>query len=122
MEANQQGMYNMVLQLYNVQPQTHNKTDSVPLDISLKACLYKFANKTICHKNKVISYVMKNAVSNHWSVVGWNYRNMYGKENVLNDSWNESITQDETCEIGNQLCHVFTKDEVNMFIELLSVK
>ncbi len=42
---------------------------------------------------------MKIAVSNPWSVVARNYRNMCGKENVLNDSWNESITQDEICEI-----------------------
>ncbi len=42
---------------------------------------------------------MKIAVSNPWSVVGRNYRNLCGKENVLNDSWNESITQDEICEI-----------------------
>ncbi len=51
----------------------------------------------------------------------------------LNDSLNESITQDAICEIvslkelinirdGHQLCHVFTKDEVNMFIEFLCVK
>ncbi len=76
---------------------------------------------------------MKIAVSNPWSVVGWNYRNMYGKVNVLNDSWNESITHGEICEIvslnelinvrdRHQLCHVFTKDEDNMFIELLCVK
>ncbi len=76
---------------------------------------------------------MKITVSNPWSVVGRNYRNLCGKENVLNDSWNESITQDEICEIvslkelinvrdGYQLCHVCTKDEVDMFIELLCVK
>ncbi len=76
---------------------------------------------------------MKIAVSNPWSVVGRNYRNMCGKENVSKDSWDESITQDEICEIvslkelinirdGPQLCHVSTKDEVNMFIELLCVK
>ncbi len=58
---------------------------------------------------------------------------MCGKENVLNDIWNESITQNEICEIvplkefinvrdGHQFCHVFIKDEVNMFIELLYVK
>ncbi len=66
-------------------------------------------------------------------MVGRNYKNLCGNENVLNDSWNESITQDEICEIvrltelinvkyGHQLCHVFTKDEVNMFIELVCVK
>ncbi len=71
----------------------------MPLDISLKTHFCKFAKKTICHKNKVISYVRKIAVSNPWSVVGRNYRNLYGKENVLNNSWNESITQDEICEI-----------------------
>ncbi len=43
------------------------------------------------------------------------------------------MTQDEICEIvslkelinvrdGHQLSHVFTKDEVNMFIKLLCVK
>ncbi len=75
---------------------------------------------------------MKIDVSNPWSVVGRNYGNMCCKENVLSDSSNESITQDEICEIvslkelinvrdGHQLCHVFTKDEVNMFIELLCV-
>ncbi len=42
---------------------------------------------------------MKIAVSNPWSVVGTYYRNLCSKENVLNDSWNESITQDEICEI-----------------------
>ncbi len=124
--------------VWNVLPQTHNKTlpllsDSMLLDISLKARFRKFAKKTICHKNKVISYVMKIAVSNPWSVVGRNYRNLCGEENVLNDSWNESITQDEICEIislkelinvrdGHQLCHVFTKYEVNMFIDVLCVK
>ncbi len=77
--------------------------------------------------------MMKIAVSNSWSVVRMNYKNLCGKENVLNDSWNESITQDEICEIvslqelinvrdGHQLCHVFTKDAVNMFFELLCVK
>ncbi len=74
----------------------------MPFDIGLKhvkARCCKFAKKTICHKNKVISFVMKIAVSNPWFVVGRNYRNLYGKENVLNDSWNESITQDEICEI-----------------------
>ncbi len=105
----------------------------MPLDISLKAHFCKFAKKTICHKHKVISYAMKIAVSNPWFVVGRNYRNLCGKENVLNDSWNEYITQDEIYEIvslkelinvrdGHQLCHAFTKDEVNMFIELLCVK
>ncbi len=71
----------------------------MPLDIGLKACICKFAKKTICHKNKVISYVMKIGMSNPWSIVGRNYRNLRDKENVLNDSWNESITQDEICEI-----------------------
>ncbi len=33
------------------------------------------------------------------SVVGRNYRNLCVNENVLNNSWNESITQDEICEI-----------------------
>ncbi len=44
-----------------------------------------------------------------------------------------SITQDEICEIisfkelinvrdGHQLRHVFTKDDVNMFIQLLCLK
>ncbi len=58
---------------------------------------------------------------------------MCGNENVLNDNFNESITQDEICKIaslkelmnvrdGHQLCHVFTKDEVNMLIELQCVK
>ncbi len=58
---------------------------------------------------------------------------MCGKENVLNDIWNGSITQDEICEIvslkelinvrdGHQLCHVFTNDEVNIFIKHLCVK
>ncbi len=124
--------------VWNVPPQTHNKTlallsDSMSLDISLKARFWKFAKKTICHRNKVIIYVMKIAVSNPWSVVGRISRNLCGKENVLNDSWNESIAKDEICEIvslkelinvrdGHQLCHVFTKDEVNMFIELLCVK
>ncbi len=42
---------------------------------------------------------MKIAVSNPWSVAGRNYRNLCGKENVLNDSWNECITQDEISEI-----------------------
>ncbi len=42
---------------------------------------------------------MKIAVSNPLSVVGRNYRNLFGKENVLNDSWNEFITEDEICEI-----------------------
>ncbi len=123
--------------VWNVPPQIHNKTiallsDSVPLN-SLKAHFCKCAKKTICHKNKVISYVMKIVVSNPWSVVGRNYRNLCGRERVLNDSWNESITQDEICEIvslkelinvraGHQICHVFTKDEVNIFIELLCVK
>ncbi len=76
---------------------------------------------------------MKIAVPNPLYVVGRKYRNLCCKENVLNDSWNESITQDEICEIvslkelinvraGHQICHVFTKDEVNMFIELLCVK
>ncbi len=66
---------------------------------------------------------MKIAVSNPWSVVGRNYRNMCGNENVLNDSWNENITQDMIYEIislkelikgrdGHQIWHVFTKDEV----------
>ncbi len=62
---------------------THSKNitllfDSVPLDISLKACFFKFAKKTICHKNKAISYVMKIAVSNPCSLVGRNYRNLCG--------------------------------------------
>ncbi len=105
----------------------------MPLDIGLNAPFCKFAKKIICHKNKVISYAMKIAVYNPWSVVGRKYRNMCGKENVLNDNWNESITRGEICEIvslqelinvrdGHQLCHVFTKDKVNMFIELLCVK
>ncbi len=105
----------------------------MPLGIGLKACFCKFAKKTICHKNKVINYVMKIAVSNPWSVVGRNYRKLCGKENVLKYCWNEIITQDEICVIvslkelinvrgGHQLCHVFTKDEINMFIELLFVK
>ncbi len=66
---------------------------------------------------------MKIAVSNPWSVVRRNYRNLCCKENVLNDSWKASITQDEICEMislkelisvrdGHQLCHVFTKDDV----------
>ncbi len=78
----------------------------------------------------MISDVIKIAVSNPWSVVARNYRNLCGNKSVLNDSWNESITQDEICESvslkelidvrdEHQLCHVFTKDEVNMFIELL---
>ncbi len=78
----------------------------------------------------MISYVLKITVSNPWSVVGKNYRNLSGNENVLTNSWKESITDDEICEIvilkelitvrdGNQLYHVFTKGEVNMFIELL---
>ncbi len=42
--------------VWNVPPQTHNKTiallsDSMPLDISLKACFCKFAKEPICHKN-----------------------------------------------------------------------
>ncbi len=48
------------------------------------------------------------------------------------DSWNESVTQDEICEIislkelinlrdEHQLCDIFTKNEVNMFIKLLCV-
>ncbi len=131
-------MFKALRKVWNVPPQTYNKTiallsDSVPLDISLKAHFCKFAKKTICHKNKVIRFVMKMSVSNPWSVVGRNYQSLWGKENVLNDSWNEFITQDETCEIvslkklinvrdGYQLYHVFTKDEVNMFIELLCVK
>ncbi len=60
-------------------------------------------------------------------------KKMCGKENVLNNSWNESIAQEKICEIvslkeiinvrdGHQLYHVFTKDEVNMFVELLCVK
>ncbi len=76
---------------------------------------------------------MKIAVYNPWSVVGRNYRALCGNENVLKDSWNDSITQDEICEIvslkelinvrdGPHLCHDFTKDEVNMLIELLCVK
>ncbi len=88
--------------VWNVPP--HNKTiaflsDSMPLDIGLKARYCKFAKKNICHKNKVISYAMKIAVSNPLSVLGRNYRNLCGKEHVLNDSWNESITQDEICEM-----------------------
>ncbi len=70
--------------------------------------------------------MIKIAVSNLWSVLGRNYRKLCGKENVLTDSWNESITQDEICEIvslkelinvrdGHQLCHAFTKDEAIMF-------
>ncbi len=47
----------------------------------------------------MINYVRKIAVSNPWSVVERNYRNLCGKENVLNNSWNESIRQDEICEI-----------------------
>ncbi len=76
---------------------------------------------------------MKIVVFNLWSVVGRNYRNLCGKENVLNDRWNGSITQDKICEIvslkelidvrdAHQLCHVYIKDEVNMFIKLLCVK
>ncbi len=42
---------------------------------------------------------MKIAVSNPWSVGVKNYRNLCGNENVLNDSLNESITQDEICEM-----------------------
>ncbi len=43
--------------VWNVPPQTHNKniallSDSVPLDISLKARFCKFAKKTICHKKR----------------------------------------------------------------------
>ncbi len=74
-------------------------SDSVPLDISLKVRFCKFAKKTICHENKVISYVMEINVSNAWSVVRRNYRNLCGNGNVLNESWNESITQVEICEI-----------------------
>ncbi len=55
----------------------------MPLDTRLKARFCKFAMMTTCHKNKVISYVMQIAVSNPWSVVGRNYRNMCGKENVF---------------------------------------
>ncbi len=50
--------------VWNVPPHTYNKSiallsDSVPLDISLEAHFCMFAKKTICHKNKVISYMMK---------------------------------------------------------------
>ncbi len=62
-----------------------------------------------------------------------NLNGISGNENVFNDSWNESIIQDDICEIGSlkelitvrdghQLCPIFTKDEVNIFIELLCVK
>ncbi len=65
--------------------------------------------------------------------MGRNYRNLCRNENVLNDSWNGTITQNEICEIvslnkiinvrdGHQLCHVVTKDEVNMSIKLPCVK
>ncbi len=74
---------------------------------------------------------MNIAVSNPGSVVGRNYINLLGNENVLNDSWNEFITQNEICASlieminvrdGYLACHLFTKDEFNMFIELLCVK
>ncbi len=42
-----------------------------------------------------MSHEMKIAVPTAWSVVGRNYRNLCGKENVLNDSWNESIAQNK---------------------------
>ncbi len=58
---------------------------------------------------------------------------MCDNENVLNNSWNELMTQDEIYDIvclkemihvrnGHQVCLAFTKDEINMFIELLCVK
>ncbi len=62
-----------------------------------------------------------------------NGTNVCGNKNVFNNSWNETITQDEICEIvsleemiyvrdGQQSCHVFIKDEVKMFTKLLCVK
>ncbi len=99
--------------VWNVPPQNHKTTallsDSELLEISLKACFYKFAEKTICHKNKMISYVMKMSVSIPWSVVGRNYKIVSLKELI-------------NVRDVHQLCHVFTKDEVNMLIELLYVK
>jgi len=124
--------------VWNVPPQTHNRTiallsDSVPLDISLKARFCKFARKTLHHPNRVISSVMQIAVSNPWSVVGKNYRNLDVFDNISINLWKESIMQNELCETkflseminvrdGHQTCHVYTKDEVNALIEYLCVK
>ncbi len=49
--------HNSLREVWNIQTQNQNKTrallsDSMPLDISLKACFCKYAKKTICYKIK----------------------------------------------------------------------
>ena len=121
--------------LWNVPPQTHNKTiallsDTVPLDIQLKGRFDKYIKKCLVHKNKVISNTMKMAVINPWSVVGRNYRNM--NVNMLHE-WKLSVSQNDVCENvfikdlidireGHKTCEVFNATDVIMLIEHLCTK
>lgn len=77
--------HKILQKVWNVPPRTNNRTiaflsDSVLLDSNLKSHFCKLAKKILHSTDNV--FIMKIAVSNRWSAVERNYRNLSGNENI----------------------------------------